>query len=154
MLRLMNGVYKIIIILMLLTRAVSAHADDCDDILNAAKHGDSETLTELLDEGCDVNTKDENGWTPLLLASTKDHVEMVELLLDRSADPELATEKDGKTALMWAVGEENIEIIRLLIDKGADINAKGKFENTALRIAKRRKFNDIIELLQEAGAKE
>ena len=52
-----------------------------------------------------VNLKNEDGWTPLMVASTNSNftstVETVELLLESGADPNLQNDK-GFTALMYA----------------------------------------------------
>ena len=44
--------------------------------------------------------------------------------------------------------------VQALLDAGADPNIKNKAGKTALQIAKEKKDDDIIQLLQEHGAKE
>jgi len=48
-----------------------------------------------------INCKDDDGWTPLLFASMSGSMELVEILLERGADPN-AGDEHGTTALMEA----------------------------------------------------
>ena len=60
-------------------------------------------LNILLQNGADVNAKDHDGRTALMLAaSSPDDVSSVTLLLSHGADPALK-DKDGRTALDYAV---------------------------------------------------
>ncbi|KAA0145922.1 hypothetical protein FNF28_07768 [Cafeteria roenbergensis] len=75
-------------------------------------------------------------------ATADDHVEVVQLLLDRGADVE-ATGVGGETALMqaaeWgnadiygvvalmqATADDHVEVVQLLLDRGADVEAKSR----------------------------
>lgn len=49
-------------------------------------HGFTDIARLLLDHGAYVNWIDGEGVTPLILASFKDHIELVQLLLDYGAD--------------------------------------------------------------------
>jgi ankyrin repeat protein len=79
----------------------------------------------LLDRGADVNSRANDGFTPLHRASAYGAPEVVRLLLEHGADVE-AVNVDGKTALQ-VVGESRYEvdqgrcdeITRLLVERGA-----------------------------------
>jgi ankyrin repeat protein len=49
-------------------------------LLNAAREGNIAIVKALLDKGIDVNEKDREGKTALMLATENDHTEIVELL--------------------------------------------------------------------------
>ena len=51
----------------------------------------------LLERGARVNTADDRGMTPLMIAASMDHAEVAELLLARGADASLK-DKDGRSA--------------------------------------------------------
>uniref|UniRef100_A0A8C3HQQ8 Uncharacterized protein n=1 Tax=Chrysemys picta bellii TaxID=8478 RepID=A0A8C3HQQ8_CHRPI len=63
-------------------------AADKPSLLNYAVQNHSlETVRQLLEEGADVNSKVEGGWTPLHSAVRGDQEEIVDLLLEKGADP-------------------------------------------------------------------
>jgi ankyrin repeat protein len=77
-------------------------------------------------------------------------------LVDRGADVNVP-DGQGMTPLMSAALSGNPEVVRLLLSKGADANAsnkKRKGKLTALEIAKFKKNDAIVKLLEESGAKE
>ena len=55
------------------------------DLRNAAKEGNTEEVELLLDRGANIEAKDIDGHTPLLLAAKWGKTETVELLLNRGA---------------------------------------------------------------------
>ena len=57
------------------------------DIFRAAFEGRTGTVRLLLDNGADVDVRNERGETPLWIAGEGDHAETVRLLLGRNANP-------------------------------------------------------------------
>ena len=53
------------------------------ELIEAIEKGDIEAVKQHLAAGADVNAKDEEGWTPLHQAETK---EIAELLISKGAD--------------------------------------------------------------------
>ncbi len=85
-------------------------------------------------------------------ASHNHMIKIIELLLERGADPNFST-IEGNTALMYASMENEKEIINLLLNNGADPNLKDDDGNTALIYAIESYNSEfIIELLLNAGA--
>ena len=87
---------------------VEKHKKNC--LMMAAQNGHTEIVSMLLNsEYVDVrriiNEQTEHGWTALAL--TYDHPEVVELLLERGADPNIATD-DGWTPLMLACQRKGV----------------------------------------------
>ena len=79
---------------------------------NACRDGDKERAKQLLN-ALPVDEKDENGMTPLMVASANSHCEVVELLLDKGAAVD-EQNKNGKTALMLAKDYGHTEVVQLL----------------------------------------
>ncbi len=89
----------------------------------AAAEGHIDTVQALLDEGTDVNQKDENGWTALLVASVRGHNQVVRMLIQAGADVNVIENKGG-TALMFATINDHKKIIRTLRQAGAKEQAE------------------------------
>jgi ankyrin repeat protein len=135
-----------VIVLVAGTNIVEA---DDKDLFQAAASGDIRMVRFFLEIGADVNAKNKDGKTALMLASDKGNLEAVKLLLDKGAEVN-AKNKDGKTALLVA---SNLEVAKLLLDKGGDVNVKDKNGATALREASWRSDNEMVNLLKAYGAK-
>jgi hypothetical protein len=85
---------------------------------SAAKAGDLEQATLLLDQGSEVNARDAQGRTPLMLATVQGRLEVVRLLLQRGADPNIG-DNSGKTPLQQATDQNLNDIAGLLRGAGA-----------------------------------
>lgn len=93
-------------------REAGADASVCTErgtslLFVALQRDDHEAVHWALDNGVDVNAKrtDAEHATALILAASEGNLEMVELLLERGAEPNIAN-KDGMTALDLARGAE------------------------------------------------
>ena len=73
-------------------------------LLQALNRVDLEGIKDLLAKGADVNAKDDDGGTPLLIAVTLGNKEIAELLIANGADVNVK-DKHGGTPLDWADGE-------------------------------------------------
>jgi ankyrin repeat protein len=113
----------------------------------------------------DLSWVDFTGQTPFLRAALADDITVMRLLLEKGADPNIATFA-GTTPLMAAAGvnwmtgqtfteskEASIEAIQLCIDKGGDVNAKNSMGVTAVIGAANRGADEILEFLVKKGAR-
>jgi len=113
------------------------------------------TVTEILLQGS----------TPLLLASETSNLDVIKLLVEAKADPNIPTES-GTTALMMTAGagtdvqrarepEERAlaaQTAQFLVEHGAKVNVHGQFGWTAVHAAAYQGQNDILSLLVKNGA--
>ncbi|XP_071019286.1 ankyrin repeat and SOCS box protein 2-like isoform X2 [Oncorhynchus clarkii lewisi] len=99
-----------------------------------------------------INKCDLKGQTALILAVGRERVACVEALLEKGADPELAT-KERETPLYKACERENAEIVAMLLNHGAVVNKHCIQGWTALQEAVSRNSVEICEMLLKAGAK-
>lgn len=83
-------------------------------LIKAIQKEDMNLFNEAINtKGVDVNERDKDKSTPLIMASEKNQNQMVEILLSKGAKPKLAN-KYGMTALMKA-SENSSEIVRKLL---------------------------------------
>ncbi|MGI4790438.1 MAG: ankyrin repeat domain-containing protein [Janthinobacterium lividum] len=123
---------------------------------DAAFSGNQENILVLLRGGVDINERNRYGWTPLMTAVTKDHLDCIRLLLDHGADLH-AISDDGMTALHQAALYGKIDAAKLLISLEADVNAHDTFgSHTPLHLAAahahRKIVIDLCSILLAAGA--
>lgn len=95
------------------------------DLHQAARKGNGKAIRQLLEEGADVNLRDERGRTPLILAAKNGKAQAVKLLLDLGADASL-TDPKGRNALAYALDSiDDAQVFCRLIEKGCDPNTRG-----------------------------
>ena len=121
-------------------------------IHKAAKAGNIDVVKKYLAAGTDVDTKDDNGATPLFYAANSDHKEVAELLIAKGADVNAMRRQNASTPLHYATANNHKEIAALLIAKGADMNAKDDNGTTSLHFAAEWDHREIVELLIAKGA--
>ena len=97
----------------------------------------------LLDNGAQVDVRDEDGNTPLILAAKgASRPETIQLLIEKGAKVN-ARNNDGWTPLMIAARWcNNSEIILWLLDNGADATAENKLGKKAIYLA--RNYNKAL----------
>lgn len=98
-----------------------------------------------------INRKDYDGFTALMYASQRGHIEVVESLVNRGADIE-ATDNNKGTALMHASHWGHSKVVKYLVSKGANIEAKDENGQTALLHASFRGRLKIVKYLVSKGA--
>ena len=122
-----------------------------DKLISAARDGDILSVRVLIENGADVNAKDELGKTVLHLATREGHVEIVKILIEKGADVDVK-DNERYTALHWATLDGHIEIAKILIEMDADVDARDIYGWTALHVAAGNERVEITEVLIEKGA--
>ena len=79
-------------------------------------------VESLLEHNADINAKDNDGMTALILAAWYGNKDIVEILLKNNAEIN-ARGKDDSTALHVAALWRHKDIVEILLQHGADINA-------------------------------
>ncbi|MCM1541004.1 MAG: ankyrin repeat domain-containing protein [Blautia sp.] len=108
----------------------------------------SNVLTPLLiEKGADVNRKDNNGNTAILLyAQWQCHMSVVKPMVKAGLDLN-ARNKAGNTILHLALKNKSCEEARYLIKKGADYNIANEQQVTPMQIAVEEGLEDVLELM-------
>ena len=89
--------------------------------------------------------------SPLSHAAENGHERVVQILLDKGADPNLA-DKSGRTALLWAVLNDHRAVAEQLLARGADVQGRDHDQWTALSFAVRNGSTPMANLLLDMGA--
>lgn len=119
---------------------------------DAVGASDVSRIRELLREGANADSYSGDHFPPLFIAAEHGHIEAVRLLLDKGANPNLKYTLNG-TPLCAAVYHNHADVVSLLLSRGADFTIKNNDE-TVLKIARKRQYQDIVNLLELAGARE
>jgi hypothetical protein len=86
----------------------------------AVRSGNTEIAALLIDAGAEINRPSgDRGYSPLMDAAQRGDAAMVNLLLDKGADPGVRS-KDGQTALIVCAGRGDVAMSRTLVEHGAD----------------------------------
>ncbi|KAK8137557.1 hypothetical protein PG984_003050 [Apiospora sp. TS-2023a] len=133
-----------------------------------------ETVNRLLAEDKDLRSltqADDQGWTPMINASSYGHLEIVDLLLTYAADTVPRSEDDGSkdakasdnkekdviglnkaddagwTPLFWAVVKGNLAMVEKLLNAGASASSKDESRWTPIDWAAFRADRSLVSLL-------
>ena len=106
-----------------------------------------------------------DGETPFVRAALSGDIEVMQLLLENGADPNIATTQ-GSTALMaasginWIPGQtftrkeaDYVQAVKLCLERGAPVNASNSLGLTAMHGAANRGWESVIQILADHGAK-
>jgi ankyrin repeat protein len=129
------------------------------DLIKAVEDKDVNKINELLQQGADVNFKDENEYSVLIHAAINHsdieqesikYANIVRILLANGADINAKDEQDY-TALRFAAADNNIETVKALLEANnppADPNIQDNMdEKTALHVASEEGHVEIVKLL-------
>jgi len=108
--------------------------DPLYDIFDAARTGNTKTISEMIGAGIDPNIKSFCQWTPLFVAVYNNNFDAAKLLIYAGSDVN-SIDKDRTSVLMAAVVGATPEIVKLLLDAGAEPNKIDVFGNSALGYA-------------------
>ena len=147
---------QIDIILWLLNHGadINARSDSGFTPLSSAAHAmDLEAVQVLLEHNANINIQDNKGQTPLCWVLSNcppkgKFVDMVRLLLDRGADPNIRND-DHSTPLHQASSRKLLEAARLLLSCGAKVDEKDGRGKTPFQLVA---SDEMAKLLLEHGA--
>jgi ankyrin repeat protein len=144
---------------------------DGSPLIMAAQRGHLEVVRLLLDRGADIDLGIPGDGNPLIMAAGAGQLEVVRFLVERGASIEKVVPGDENPLIHASEGGQ-AEVVRFLIGKGTDVNARvwsemgnargagagpnrGKGEwRTALSMARRGGHDEVVRILQAAGARE
>ena len=113
----------------------------------ALRDGEQVVVENLIDNGCDINTRYASGHTLLMEAIERENVETVKKLILAGANLDLQ-DKNGYTALHRAAISDHVHCGVLLTEGGANVSVKDKRSQTALNVDCSEKFRQAIKEAQ------
>jgi ankyrin repeat protein len=123
------------------------------ELLLAALRGQLDKVKELLAAGANVNHfEDETYMTPIMYATSRDHLDIVNELIANAADLTM-TDRNGATALHIAASYGHVDILRRIIDEDREgLNTPNTHGQTALHQAAEGGMVNSVRLLLQRGA--
>ena len=97
--------------------------------------------------GAQIDSRCQNGISPLIMACYNNHTSVVKLLTAKGAQVNSA-DNDGDTPLHYAVLANSLEIVKLLLAHHPDFLVTNKGQNP-LDIAKEKHYTGIVCLLED-----
>src|SRR5947208_741815 len=104
------------------------------DLRQAVRAGDAASTESILATGFNPNTRDAMGATALHDAVWTGRADLVKLLLDHGADPNIPHAEGLSTALQYAAIKGHARIAAMLLDHGGNIRATDRAGSTALHL--------------------
>ena len=119
-------------------------------MLKAAESNDPAGVVLFIKAGMAVDARDENEWTPLMVAAFNGNEVVARVLIQHGANMH-ARDRRGYTPLHWAALNGFESVVRLLISKGFERNSRSNFGWTALMQAATKGHTAVVRALLDAG---
>ncbi len=134
-----------------LAYSLFAAANGVPGLIDAARRGDTASITAILKQGAEVNQPDQDGTTALHWAAHRNDLKTAELLIRAGAKAAVVNQY-GVTPISEAAGQGNAAMIEKLLKGGADANTASPEGETVLMTAARAGNPDAVRVLIEHGA--
>ena len=121
-------------------------------LFDGAMENDTTKILSALEQGIDVNCRNEYNETALHMATVFDRYDAIRLLLSMGADPNVRAE-GGYAPLHYAVkSRKSLETIALLVGAGADMRLKNVFYDTPFSLASK-EIKNMLALFEHLSKK-
>ena len=114
-----------------------------EQLLQATQRGDKEAVLKLLQEGADINVRDVQGRTPVMIATYQHNTDMVRMLLQEGADINIR-DNNKENPLLHAGAQGWLDILRLAIEAHADTRLTNRFGGISIIPASERGHVEIV----------
>ncbi len=123
---------------------------DTTALMMAAHEGRVDRVEQLVNQGEEVNAKDQLGNTALMATISSSNIEILRFLLDHGADINLRN-IDGETALTLSAFSGQADMLKELVRRDAVFDCENATDRATLLSAERRRRVRIISLLKKIG---
>ncbi|GAA3659859.1 hypothetical protein GCM10022237_19830 [Nocardioides ginsengisoli] len=125
-------------------------ADADAALLRAARAGDADAVAAALRAGADIETRDANGRTALLLASTFDHVAAAEVLVAMGASADALDDRHDTPWLVTGV-TGSVRMLETLLPANPDLTIRNRFGGISPIPASERGHVDYVRRVVRTG---
>ncbi|UHA75923.1 ankyrin repeat domain-containing protein [Paenibacillus sp. 481] len=115
-------------------------------LLAAAKAGNTADVLKHIAAGANINTRDGQGKTAVMLATVGNHPALVTALIKKGADLNIQDDRKDNP-LLYAGAEGLLEIVKLTVQAGADTTITNRYGGTALIPAADRGHVEVVKEL-------
>lgn len=140
------------IVLLSIPNLLNAKAEKTSDksTLNyffaAAKSNNIKELKQAVASGVNIESKDRQGRTALLVATRENAIKSAQFLIDTGADVN-AKDNLQDSPYLYAGAEGRLEILKMTLISGADLKSINRYGGTALTPAAHHGHIDVVKLL-------
>ena len=133
-------------------RALSPNISVRDLYLRSCWTNEITKVEQILRLRADVNWKDQDGWSGLLIAADKNYRDLLELLLTQTGVNVNITDRYNSTPLMMACYKGHKDIVRRLCQvPGIELNIRDVYGRTALHWAVAKNRPRCVEVLRSTS---
>ncbi|ORY58533.1 uncharacterized protein BCR38DRAFT_489446 [Pseudomassariella vexata] len=148
-----SGQYGVLDLLSRLN-GLSARKDEWCNIAifyNASQSGNLETVTKHLFQEISPDLNDTLGRTPLWVAASRGHKNIVEHLVQRTDIDINSRSISGRPPIFWPSAYGNEDIVKILVGAGADPNVEDIDGETPISMARKNGHITVVEILEKSG---
>ena len=115
----------------------------------ACRYGYLQIAKILVENGADVNAKDNDGYTPLSESCDYGFIDIVKYLVEECSVDVNTKDKYKSSPVHTASFYGRLNMLKILVDNGAYLNRKDKFGYTPLDKARSKKHTDIVNYIKK-----
>jgi len=114
-----------------------------EQLLQATQLEDKKAILALLQQGADINVRDAQGRTPVMIATYQHNTDMVSTLLQAGANVNIR-DNNKENPLLHSAAQGWLDILRLAIDAHADTSLTNRFGGISIIPASERGHVEIV----------
>ncbi|MFD2444414.1 ankyrin repeat domain-containing protein [Bacillus sp. CGMCC 1.16607] len=128
---------------------IEGSTNDMEELFfQAAEKGNIEEINDLFEQGADINSKDSQGRTAIMIATYANDYKTVKRLIELGADIHIQDDMKNNPFL-YAGAEGYLEILKLTIEAGANPEILNRYGGTALIPASEHGYTEVVKELLE-----
>lgn len=116
-------------------------------LINGAYNNRIEICNALIEAGANLDACNNGGASALIWACEQGYEEIANTLISHGCNLDLCTKEKKNTALTCAAKAGRTEMVEALVNAGADIHKRNSAGDTALDLAMRYNYEDILAIL-------